>query len=472
MKSIQSRQFTMMASLILLSFILFGGAFAALSFRFMMQEKQASLERNAGFISEFTSAALSQGLTVDNQYFQSYVSSLSLSSGATILLAENDGRVVFSSNKSLVGTKIPSSTLAQMHEDKRYSSLSNLGGVFQDVRYVAGSPITVAAGGGSTTIAGMVFVTAESDSFMEMWRGLFLIFLFTAIVVILVASIFSSVTSLYQSKPLKEMAAATRKFAHGEFDARVDAGRRKDEIGELAVSFNSMAESLAKSEAQRSEFVANISHELKTPMTTIAGFTDGILDGTIPPERQEAALKTISAETRRLSRLVRRMLDLSQLQSTDTVTTQEPFNICETMARILVSLETKITEKSLDVTADFPEDPLMVWGDADSITQVGYNLLENAIKFSRQGGHLGISITTKGNKAYISIRDEGITIPAEELPLIFDRFHKTDHSRSVDRDGVGLGLYIAKTILNQHKEDISVTSEDGLTEFTFSLTKV
>lgn len=472
MKSIQSRQFAMMASLILLSFVLFGGAFAALSFRFMMQEKQASLERNAGFISEFTSAALSQGLTVDNEYFQSYVSSLSLSSGTTIILAENDGRVVFSSNKSLVGAKIPLSTLTQMHESKRYGSLNNLGGVFQDVRYVAGSPITMAVGGGPAAIAGMVFVAAESDSFMEMWRGLFLIFLFTAIVVILVASIFSSVTSLYQSKPLKEMAAATRKFAHGEFDARVDAGRRKDEIGELAVSFNSMAESLAKSEAQRSEFIANISHELKTPMTTIAGFADGILDGTIPPERQEAALKTISAETRRLSRLVRRMLDLSQLQSTDTVTTQEPFNICETMARILISLETKITAKNLDVTADFPEEALMVWGDADSITQVGYNLLENAIKFSREGGHLSTSITTKGNKAYISIRDEGITIPAEELPLIFDRFHKTDHSRSIDRDGVGLGLYIAKTILNQHKEDISVTSEDGLTEFTFTLTKV
>ena len=472
MKSIQSRQFTMMASLILLSFILFGGAFAALSFRFMMQEKQASLERNAGFISEFTSAALSQGLTVDNEYFQSYVSSLSLSSGATILLAENDGRVVFSSDRSLVGAKISPSTLAQIHESNRYNSLSNLGGVFQDVRYVAGSPITVTTASGSAAVAGMVLVAAESDSFMEMWRGLFLIFLFTAIVVILVASIFSSVTSLYQSKTLKEMAAATRKFAHGEFDARVDAGRRKDEIGELAVSFNSMAESLAKSDAQRSEFIANISHELKTPMTTIAGFADGILDGTIPPERQEAALKTISAETRRLSRLVRRMLDLSRLQSADTVITQEPFNICETMARILVSLETKITAKSLDVTADFPEDPLMVWGDADSITQVGYNLLENAIKFSHQGGHLGISIATKGSKAYISIRNEGITIPAEELPLIFDRFHKTDHSRSVDRDGVGLGLYIAKTILNQHKEDISVTSEDGLTEFTFTLTKV
>ena len=206
-------------------------------------------------------------------------------------------------------------------------------------------------------------------------------------------------------------------------------------------------------------------------MTTIAGFADGILDGTIPPERHEEALRTISDETRRLSRLVRRMLDISRLQSADTVHTQEPFNICETMARILVSLEPKVVEKELDVSADFPEDALMVWGHADSITQVGYNLLDNAIKFARPGGRLEVAISAKGNKAYIRICDEGETIPPEELPLIFDRFHKTDHSRSVDRDGVGLGLYIAKTILNNHKEDITVTSHDGITEFIFTLTK-
>ncbi len=306
---------------------------------------------------------------------------------------------------------------------------------------------------------------------MEMWRSRVLIFIFTALVVVFIASILSSVTSLHLTKPLKEMAEATRKFAHGDFEVRVNTDGRRDEIGELAASFNSMAESLAKSEARRSEFVANVSHELKTPMTTIAGFADGILDGTIPPERHEEALRTISAETRRLSRLVRRMLDLSRLQSTETVTAQEPFDICETMARILVSLETKINAKELDVNADFPEEPLMVWGDSDAITQVGYNLLDNAIKFSRSGGQLGVSVTSKGNKAYISVRDEGDTIPPEELPLIFDRFHKTDHSRSVDREGVGLGLYIVKTILNNHKEDITVTSQDGLTEFIFTLTK-
>ena len=471
MKSMYSRQFAMMVSMVLISFLLFGGAFAALSFRHTLGEKRESLERHASFVAQFTSSAVEQGLSVDNDIFQSYVSSLGMISDATILLVENDGRVVFASTSNLNSFEIPAATMEQARSSAEYNTLSNLGGVFPEVHYVSATPIRVTNILGQEATAGFVFVAADTSTFMDMWRSLVVIFIFTAIVIMFVAFIFSSVTSLYQTRPLKEMAAATRKFAHGEFDERVNTYGRRDEIGELAVSFNAMAEALAKSEAQRSEFIANVSHELKTPMTTIAGFADGILDGTIPPERQEDALRTISAETRRLSRLVRRMLDLSRLQSLDTVTTQESFDICENMARVLVSLETKINAKELDVEADFPEDPLKTWGEPDAITQVCYNLLDNAIKFSRLGGHLRVGIASRSNKVYVTVSNEGETIPPEELALIFDRFHKTDHSRSVDRDGVGLGLYIVKTILNNHKEDITVTSQDGLTEFTFTLTK-
>ena len=290
-------------------------------------------------------------------------------------------------------------------------------------------------------------------------------------VVLCIAFITSSVTSLRQTKPLKEIADMARKFGHGEFGARVNGyENRRDEVGELAEAFNAMADSIAKSEARRSEFVANISHELKTPMTTIAGFSDGILDGTITPDHEKAALQTISSETRRLSRLVRRMLDLSRLQSAENITAQEQFDVSEVLLRVLVSLETKINARHLDVDTQIPEGAVLVWGDPDSITQVCYNLLDNAIKFSAEGSTLGLSITTKGGKAYVSVRNTGQTIPPEELPLIFDRFHKSDKSRSVDREGVGLGLYIVKTILNSHKENITVSSENGVTEFVFTLT--
>ena len=222
-------------------------------------------------------------------------------------------------------------------------------------------------------------------------------------------------------------------------------------------------------ERMRREFTANVSHELKTPMTTIAGYTDGILDGTIPPENERQYLQIISDESRRLSRLVRRMLDVSQLQAIDPLREGKHFDICESMRRVLISMERKITDRNLDVEADIPEEPILVLGDKDMITQVIYNLLENATKFAREGSTLYLGVTTIDGKARVTVRNEGDTIPAEELPLLFERFHKSDKSRSEDKDGYGLGLYIVKTILEQHKEKISVTSEDGVTAFSFSL---
>ena len=207
-------------------------------------------------------------------------------------------------------------------------------------------------------------------------------------------------------------------------------------------------------------------------MTTIAGFAEGILDGTIPPERERESLEIVVSETRRLSRLVRRMLDLSRLNALaeSTVTAQETFDLTEVMSRVLISLETKITDRQLDVDVQMPEDKLMVWGEPDSITQVCYNLLDNAAKFAAPGTAISVQIIKKDGKAHTTIRNLGATIPPDELPLLFERFHKADYSRSMDREGVGLGLYIVKTILGNLKENITVTSEDGVTQFQFTLT--
>ncbi|MEM5779662.1 MAG: HAMP domain-containing sensor histidine kinase, partial [Lawsonibacter sp.] len=305
------------------------------------------------------------------------------------------------------------------------------------------------------------------------WSATATIFFFSAVVVLLISVIASTLTSAHQSRPLNEMAEAARKFGRGEFDVRVTSYEgRCDEISTLAEAFNSMANSLAKAESQRAEFIANVSHELKTPMTTISGFAEGILDGTIPPEREREFLQVIVSETRRLSRLVRRMLDLSRLNALveSTVTAQEQFDLTEVMSQVLISLEGKITGRRLDVDVHMPEDKLMVWGDPDSVTQVCYNLIDNAAKFAATGSTISVQITKKDGKAYTSIRNLGATIPPDELPLLFERFHKADYSRSMDREGVGLGLYIVKTILNNLKENIVVTSEDGVTQFTFTLT--
>ena len=479
MKSLYQRQFIIMAGVILVSFALLGSAFIALSYNYTVQEQQDSILHNAVYVADVLGDAVTsdtdlQGFVLKAARVRPTLESVAVVTDATVLLATQDGQILFAVDGTgeiddLANVQIPAGVVQTIQATGSFSAMSNLGGTFSENRYVAGAPFHYNYQGNSIP-AGLVLIAAEAASLTEMWRAFASIFLFTSVVVMLIAFVTTSVTSLKMTRPLKDMAEAVRKFGHGEYNTRVDCNGRCDEVGELAEAFNAMADSISQAEHRRSEFVANISHELKTPMTTIAGFADGILDGTIPPEREREYLKVISAETRRLSRLVRKMLDLSRLQSAEYVTAQEQFDISEVMLRVLVSLETKVNAKHLDVDTQLPEDPVEVWGDPDAITQVCYNLLDNAIKFSYEESTLGISIVTRAGKAYVSVRNHGDTIPPEELPLVYDRYHKTDHSRSEDRDGVGLGLYIVKTILNNHKENITVTSQDGVTEFTFTLT--
>lgn len=471
-----------MAGMILISFALLGAAFLTLSSRYIVRERQDTLARNAQSVAEYTSQALTLpeilggGLSSDK--YELYVKSVADVADAYVLICYPSDTVVISSGGeltySILGRGLPADVVHQVSATGSYAAMTTLGGIFPEKRMVAARPIMVQAVTGSGALVqqqlGTALVVAEADSITALWQAFANIFFFTAVVVLCIAFITTSVTSLQQTRPLKEMAAAVRKFGHGEFNTRVEVGSRRDEVGELAASFNAMADSLAKAEAKRSEFVANISHELKTPMTTIAGFADGILDGTIPADKEIDALQTISSETRRLSRLVRRMLDLSRLQSAEHVTGQEQFDVSELLVRVLVSLETKINARVLDVETHLPDDPVLVWGDPDAITQVCYNLLDNAIKFSVEQGVITLTVIAKAGKAYVSIRNQGDTIPPQELGMLFDRFHKSDKSRSADRDGVGLGLYIVRTILNNHKENISVISEAGETEFTFTLT--
>ena len=474
MKTMYGRQFATMVGMVLLSFLMLGASFATLSYQYTIREKKDTLERNARYIAQFTSDSVltsgQGGLVWQTPAFQGYLSSVAKVSDSHVIVTTPEGVILYATagDSQLDGLQyeeIPGDMAAGLASGP-YVGMSTLGGLYGEPRYLVGLPVNSSTG----HLQGLVLVSCAASNISGMWQDLSAILLVTALAVLLIAAIISSVTSMRLAQPIREIAAAARQFGLGELDVRVDVGPRRDEVGELAEAFNAMADSLSKSEQRRTEFVANVSHELKTPMTTIAGFADGILDGTIPPEQERHYLEIISSETRRLSRLVRSMLDLSRLQS-DERAAQQQFDISETLVRTLVTLEDKVNAKHLEVDAQLPDEPVPVWGDQDAITQVCYNLLDNAIKFSREGGVLGACVSARGPKATITISNQGDTIPTEELSLIFDRFHKTDHSRSADRDGVGLGLYIVKTILNSHKETITCTSEDGVTKFTFTLTR-
>ncbi len=295
--------------------------------------------------------------------------------------------------------------------------------------------------------------------------------IFTSVVVLIISIVAGTISSARQTKPLNEIAEAARKFGHGEFDVRIRGYEyRQDEVGALAEAFNTMAGSLEKSENQRNEFIANVSHELKTPMTTISGYIDGILDGTIPTEKHRHYMQIVSDETKRLSRLVRSMLDISRLQDQGGIPEEKKtrFDLEECAGQVLITFEQTILQKGCNVEVDMPEHPVYTFANQDYITQVIYNLLDNAVKFCPADGTLGLRIREGGGKLYMSISNDGETIPPEELPLVFDRFHKTDKSRT-QKEGWGLGLYIVKTIVCSHGENISVSSREGKTEFTFTL---
>jgi len=275
-----------------------------------------------------------------------------------------------------------------------------------------------------------------------------------------------------QSNPLRDMAKAAKAFGHGDFSSRVTTnGRNPQEVEELALAFNNMAASLEKSENQRQDFVANVSHELKTPMTSISGYVDGILDGTIPPEKSRQYLVLVSQETKRLNRLVRNMLDIARLRERSGISEEEKsrFDVTELAGQVLISFEQQINGKKLDVQVNMPDYPVYTIANQDTINQVIYNLVDNGVKFCPEAGVLGIKLSTGKDKIYLSVYNDGEEIPSEELPLVFERFHKADKSRSRNRDSWGLGLYIVKTILDFHGENISVTSQQGRTEFTFTL---
>lgn len=267
------------------------------------------------------------------------------------------------------------------------------------------------------------------------------------------------------------MSRAAKSFALGQFDVRVPVIGH-DEVAELAVAFNNMAASLERLEETRRTFLANVSHDLRTPMTSIGGFIDGILDGTIPPEKHTEYLTRCSNEVKRLSRLVSTLLDITRIQAGERKFSKTSFDICEMAREIITSFEKRIEAKNLDVEFECENDKMLAFADRDAIYQVIYNICDNAVKFSREGGKYRIRITSKDKKINVSVYNEGQGIPEEDLAIVFDRFYKSDKSRGLDKSGVGLGLYIAKTIIDAHGEEIKVRSVWGqYCEFIFTLTK-
>ena len=390
----------------------------------------------------------------------------------TVLFALPDGTILSSMGKNAgqdgaIGSHLPREIIDSVIGGEQYSDVEAL--EFLPERVVIRAVGIYDENGALSGIAAIYSVNIRWGDMVEQLSDTVM----TAALLVLLASLIAAYfISERITGPLREMSNAVKKFAAGRFDVRVRV-RGKDEVADLAVAFNEMAVSLENLENMRSSFIANISHDLRTPMTTIAGFIDGIRDGVIPKEEQEHYLEVISGEVRRLSRLVSSLLDLSRIQAGDRKFVMKPFDICEMARVILISFEQKIEEKQLDVAFECDDDRILVNADHDAVYQVFYNICHNAVKFSEKGGKFRIRITNaKDKKVQIAVYNDGQGIPAEDLPMIFERFYKSDKSRGLDKTGIGLGLYISKTIITAHGERIWVNSEAGKNcEFFFTLTR-
>lgn len=472
MKTAFARTLTTAVILVVTALLALGISFEVLARNYFQKNTMETLHTDAEVISALAAAYYREG-AVSTPHFYINLTVANTVSGADAVICDADGVVKLCSDSPL-GCEHQGRSISPDYVNKIFSEgvskdTGIFRGLYEDTRYVLGMPIRDPE---TQLPIGIVIVSTPVEATRLALRSFADIYLYVTGLVVILCIVLIVFFVRRNSNPLRQMAKVATAFGHGDLNARVTVGKdNSEEVTELALAFNNMASSLQKSEYQRQQFVANVSHELKTPMTTIGGYIDGMLDGTIPPEKHRHYMQIVSDETKRLSRLVRSMLDISQLQDQNGIPEEKKtvFDAEECAGQVLITFEQKINAKKLNVDVAMPEHPVHIHACQDYVTQVIYNLLDNAVKFSPEGGTLSLKIQEGGSKAYISVANEGDTIPADELPLVFDRFHKIDKSRTKNRDGWGLGLYIVKTIVISHGEDISVTSRDGRTEFTFTM---
>ena len=467
-----SRAFRLLIIGFLVTLLILGIAIRSVTIKAMTKSALQELENSSHILSQLAASYYADG-TMTNMQFMINLDLTSKVSGVDVLICNETGRIILCSDSPTgcvhQSYYFPDTYLQQVRDRGHISQESLLTNIYNETRFSSARPVYSSASG---QVVGYVVVSTPQSEASKMATQVSNFFLIGISIVTLLTAIMMAYVANHRSTPLREMAKAARSFGHGDLDARVQLkGAHSEEMEDLALAFNNMASSLQKSEYSRQEFVANVSHELKTPMTTIGGYIDGILDGTIPPEKSRQYMRIVSEETKRLSRLVRSMLDISQLQGEGGIPQEKMsrFDMEECAGQMLITFEPKILSKDINVEVDMPEYPVYTVANRDYISQVIYNLLDNAVKFCPPQGTLSLKIRTDDNKIYLSIGNDGETIPPEELSLLFDRFHKIDKSRTENRDGWGLGLYIVKTIIGLHGEDISVTSVNGVTTFTFTL---
>ena len=437
-----------------------------MTFDHLTKEEADSLYREATLIANTYATDLYNN-EISLEAVKSQLDALDTYLNATLWIINPSGRMILDSSSPLdLENEIMIEDFDPTITEGSYYTVGNFFHAFNEEMLSVFAPITsdFKVKGYVVIHSSMKDIRAETDILLNI-SYIMLIILFLLSLIILI--FFTEIVYI----PLRRITLATEQYASGNMHYEFNV-ESEDEMGYLAATLSYMASEIARSEDDQKKFVANVSHDFRSPLTSIKGYLEAMIDGTIPPEMHEKYLNILLNETERLRKLTNSLLTLNNLNTAGMMINKTDFDINKTIRNVAASFEGTCRAKMIAIELVLTGDEMYVTADVDKIQQVLYNLLDNAIKFSHHNSVIKLETTEKHNKVFVSVKDSGIGIPKDDLKLIWDRFYKSDLSRGKDKKGTGLGLSITKEIIRSHGENINVISTEGAgTEFIFSLPK-
>lgn len=465
---------TILDKIIIVIIVLLAGLFCLLvgyttyaTQKALVAEKQNNLINEANLLAKQTIASYVQGIT-SMEYLQLRFDEFEDTLKTSAWFFSESGDLIVASNSGNLNV-LPHNILTidpELNMDKGFTQTGDFYNTFSGTMISVGIPISV-----DDVRQGYLILHApmtQLDSQQENMLSIMYMPFFVILLVLVVVLAFLSKSII---RPIGKLNTAAREYAKGNFEVRTGV-KRKDEIGELSDSLEYMAGELSKLDEYRKNFIANISHDFRSPLTSIKGYLEAMLDGTIPPEKYDRYLNIVLNESKRLTKLTSGLLELNNFDTNGPALKKQSFDITDVVRETRNTVEGVYEKKKIDFQIKCPAEDTIVYADKMKIGQVVHNLIDNAIKFSPKGGKIVVTIYDKNDKVFVSVKDQGPGIEKDKQKRVFDRFYKTDSSRGKDKQGTGLGLAITKEIVKAHGENINLISTEGAgSEFVFSLTR-
>ncbi len=465
---------TFFDKVILVIIVLLIGVFIALASyttyatqKVLVGEKQSNLINEATLLSEQTISSYIQGIT-SLEYLQIRFNEFEDTLKTSVWFFSAEGNLIAASNSDNYNSlpKNIKSLDENINLEKGFTQTGNFNNIFGGTMISIGIPIYM-----EENLKGYLILHTSMTELDSLQDNILSIMYMPFLVMILVVGIVLAYLSGTVLRPIARINNTAREYAKGNFEARTGV-KRKDELGELSDSMEYMANELSKLDEYRKNFIANISHDFRSPLTSIKGYLEAMLDGTIPVEKYDRYLNIVLNESKRLTKLTTGLLELNDFDTYGPILKRQSFDIVDVIKATRNTVEGLCEEKNIDFRLKCPAEDTIVYADKMKIGQVVYNLIDNAIKFSPKNGRITVTVYDKNGKLFVSVKDEGPGIEKDKQNKVWDRFYKTDPSRGKDKQGTGLGLSITREIIKAHNENINLVSTEGAgSEFVFTLTK-